>query len=89
MDNVHYSLAEDVIVELFDTEAIVVNLQTEMIYMLNETGKRIIELIQSGHGLHDILETLLDEYDVDESSALESVLQLVEDMQARELLIQA
>lgn len=89
MDNVHYSLGEDVIVEQFDNEAIVVNLQTEMIYTLNETGKRIIELIQNGQGLHDILKTLLAEYDVDESYALESILQLVEDMQARDLLIQA
>jgi len=52
------------------------------IYVLNETGARIWELLDGERTLRDVLDTLSQEYDVDADTAEGDLVQMIGQLQA-------
>jgi hypothetical protein len=62
------------------TEAVLLHLETQRYYSLNETGARLWELLHDGLTPHAIAAALQEEYTVEAAPALDAVLALVEDL---------
>jgi hypothetical protein len=59
-----YRISADVLSQEVNGETVLLNLQGEAYFGLNEVGTRIWQLLQSGRSAGEIMTTLLDEYDV-------------------------
>jgi hypothetical protein len=57
--------SSDVVHRRIEEESVLVHLQTNKIYTLNETGSRLWELLLEGHDRDSIKRELQREYDVD------------------------
>jgi hypothetical protein len=76
----------DVIAKRLDNAAVLVNIVTNQIFELNETGARIWELL--GEGVHPtgIVSRLVDEFDVDEKQAVGELSNLLAQLRGEGLL---
>lgn len=73
-----YTPARDVVNEVIDGEAVIINLTTGVYYSLIGVGGRIWDRLAKGHSPLQILDFILSEYQVDRNSArvdLESLLE--------------
>ena len=68
-----------------DEEAVVLNLDNGHYYVLNETGRRIWELLDGRRSLEQIAAQICREYEVGEQQALADVLKLVKELAAEGL----
>lgn len=59
-----FSKCDDVLSQEVHGETILLNLEGETYFGLNEVGTRIWQLIQSGQSIAETLQALTDEYDV-------------------------
>jgi coenzyme PQQ synthesis protein D (PqqD) len=57
----------DVVWRRVGEEAVLVDLKTNRIYSLNDTGARLWELISAGHDRAAVETALIEEFDVEES----------------------
>lgn len=69
-----------------DDEAIVLDLETGTYYGLAHVGARIWASLQQPTTCAQIVETLLDEYDVERATLAEDVLTFVRDLRANRLV---
>jgi Coenzyme PQQ synthesis protein D (PqqD) len=76
----------DVVWRRVGEEAVLVNLKTNRIYSLNDTGARLWELISSGHDRESAEATLLEEFEVGKEELRNEVAAVLQDL-AREGLI--
>ncbi len=60
-----YTLNPDVMFQRVGDRMVLVNLQTNLVFELNETGARVWELIRSGAGHEEILDHLTAEFEVE------------------------
>lgn len=67
-------------------EAVILNVKSGMYYGLNEVGARIWSLIQEPVRFDAIVQTLLDEYDVDPKECEVDVQNLLQEFLAAELI---
>ena len=58
-----FTFKEDVILERFDESALLVDLDTEKVFQVNETGARIAELIIAKCSVSEIIAALNGEYE--------------------------
>ncbi len=58
-----FSFAPDVVLQVIDDEALILKLQQEVVFALNETGARIAHLIGEGQSIDLVSETLAREYE--------------------------
>lgn len=65
--------SEVVSTELNEEEAVLLSLETQQYYSLNETGRRIWALLSDGYDAPAIAESLTKEWDVPRDKALEYV----------------
>ncbi|MGH9892303.1 MAG: PqqD family protein [bacterium] len=63
-DRRRISIAVDVVFEILDREAVLLNLNTGVYFTLNEVGTRIWQLIEQRRNPSQIRQTLLEEYNV-------------------------
>jgi hypothetical protein len=68
-------------------EAVILNLETGKYYGLNEIGTRMWTLITEHGCLQPVYNALLEEYDVHEERLQSDLLELVDDLVARGLLM--
>jgi len=68
-------------------EAAILDLDSSVYYGLDPVGARIFELLQAPTALHDVLATLLAEYQVDEPTARADLLALVEQLVDKRLVV--
>lgn len=68
---------EQVSGDLPDGEVVILNLKDSVYYGLNEVGGRIWELIQKPTAVGDIVDSLLNDYDVDRERCSQEVMDLV------------
>jgi Coenzyme PQQ synthesis protein D (PqqD) len=54
----------EVVAKRLDDELVVVHLGTNLIYNLNRSAARLWELLESGRGLEEAKEQLIEEFDV-------------------------
>lgn len=80
------SLSPDVIFQRFDEKAILVNLKSEEIYELNETGTQVVESISRGVTYGALLEALKSQYTGGSSEIESDLIQLLEELSKKELV---
>lgn len=67
-------------------EAVILNLASGIYYGLNPVGARVWSLIQEPKSVGRVLETLLEEYDVEPDRCESDLIALLQDLAARELI---
>ena len=60
----HFNISQEVLSQEVNGETVLLDLDGESYFGLNEVGTRIWQLIQSGQTVAETLKTLSDEYDV-------------------------
>jgi adenine-specific DNA methylase len=71
----------------FSGDVVILGLKDGIYYELKEVGARIWDLIQKPRSIQAILDTLLEEYEVEAQQCEAHVLALAEDMAKRGLII--
>ena len=67
-------------------EAAILDLKSGHYYGLNAVGARVWNLIQEPKTVTDVLQTLLDEYDIETDSCENDLLALLEELQGKGLV---
>jgi len=67
-----------VFTELDNGEGILVNFETKYYYGLNEMAAKIWQLVDKKNNITDIVDKIVNEYDVDKEKALKSVNKQIE-----------
>lgn len=75
------TLSPDVISQEVSGETVLLDLNSENYFGLDEVGTRIWQLIESSGKLQDIYDTLLAEYEVEADQLLEDMEQLLTDIE--------
>lgn len=83
------SLGPDVLFQVCDQEAAMVDLLGGKVFELNQTGARMIELIAAGNATDKVLATLFDEFDVDRAVMQEEVSALIQSLLDRGLVVES
>ena len=81
------AFAPDVVVQVVNGEALLVKLDDESVFSLNETGARIAQLIAGGDDLDTLIDVLAGEYAVPPADVAADVERLVDALIARGLLV--
>ena len=84
--NSSVSVAEDVVSCDLDGEAAILNLKDGVYYGLNPVGARVWKLVQEPVTLENILEAILEEYDVEEEQCFQDTVELLEELQDKGLV---
>ena len=82
-----FTLAADVVLQVIDDEALLLNLHDETIFSLNETGARIAQLMSDGKAVSQVVDILSEEYCIDREAIVREIRQLVEDLTSRGLIV--
>jgi len=81
------ALAPDVVLKRIGHEALILRLDDEVAFSLNETGTRIAELIAEGLPLGAITNTLCNEYATARADVDDAVRSLVETLMNQRLVV--
>lgn len=76
----------DALLRELDGEAVILNLGDESYYGLNETGLRMWQALTSSASIETAFQTLKDEYEVDESTLLNDLDQLIQTLLDRKMI---
>ena len=79
-------LAKDVLMQKVGDDAILLNLNTENYFSLDEIGTRIIDTLQESDSVTQAVRKLVGIYDVDESKLTSDAVRLVEECKEHGLL---
>jgi hypothetical protein len=82
-----FKLSHDVVFRDLDGEAVILDLATGTYFGLNEVGTRVWQLLDEGRDLSQVVETVALEYDADRATIARDVARLIEDLQARRLVV--
>ena len=80
------AVAQDLVSADLEREAVILNLKDGVYYGLDPMGARIWNLIQQPRSVNEIIETLLEEYEVDPQRLSNDLLGLLKEMAARGLI---
>lgn len=76
----YHPSSEVVSTEISDGESVLLSLETQQYYSLNETGARIWELLSSGHDPEAIASALTEEWATTQEDALDYVHSFLEEL---------
>lgn len=79
-------LAKDVLIQKVGDDAILLNLNTENYFTLDEVGARIVTALEESDSLEQAIRKLVGIYDVDESRLTSDAIRLVEECEQNGLL---
>jgi coenzyme PQQ synthesis protein D (PqqD) len=79
--------ASDVVLQVIDGEALVLKLQDETVFSLNDTGARIAQLIACGRSLDDVAKILANEYGVSREAVESEVESLAQRLRSKGLIV--
>jgi PqqD family protein of HPr-rel-A system len=79
-------IADDVIGEILDGEAVLLHLKTGLYFTLNRSGTRIWQLIEQHYSLDEVQRVLCAEFDVEGDQARADITELVDRLENRGLL---
>lgn len=82
-----FSFAPDVVVQVINGEALILKLQDEEVFSLNETGARVAQLIDEGCALDGMIDTLTSEYATDRGDIEREVNGLLQALLSKGLLV--
>jgi len=83
----HVRFAPDVVLQVIDGEALLLKLQDEVVFSLNETGARIAQLIAGGRSVEATVDALTIEYGQIREEVERDVIALVQALLARGLVV--
>lgn len=78
--------ADNVLFRTFGDEAVLLHLDTEQYYSLNETGVRIWQLLDEGRSVDETCARMAEEFDVEDALVRADVLALIEELKAADLI---
>ena len=81
------SFAPDVVVQVINGEALILKLQEEEVFSLNETGARVAQLIDEGCSLDAVIDALTDEYATPREEIERAVDDLVQALVSKGLVV--
>ena len=79
--------ASDVVLQVVDDEALVLKLQDETVFSLNDTGARIAQLIDGGYAVEEVAHILAREYGAPRDAVESEVKGLVQVLRSRGLVV--
>jgi hypothetical protein len=82
-------LADDVLISNLQEESVILNLDSERYYGLDDVGTRFLSVVNSSESIEAAYEVLRDEYDVDPQSLRQDLLELIENLLKQGILIRA
>jgi len=74
------SVPDDVLVSRLQEESVILNLDSERYYGLDDVGTRILSVLTNAESIEAAYQSLLAAYDVDESVLRQDLLALVESL---------
>jgi hypothetical protein len=74
------TMPEDVLVSGLENESVILNLQSETYYGLDEVGTRFLTVLTASESIQAAYEKLLDEYEVDAAALRKDLLGIVEQL---------
>ena len=80
---------EDVLISNLQEESVILNLDSERYYGLENVGTRFLSVLNTEDSIEAAYVVLRDEYDVDAQSLRQDLLELVEDLVKQGILIRA
>lgn len=82
-----FAIPEDVVAEVLDGEAVLLNLTTGVYFGLNETGTRVWQLLEAREDLRTVISRIADEFGVDRTAVETDVMRLVQDLVEKRLVV--
>ena len=80
-------MAEDVLISSLQEESVILNLDSERYYGLDNVGTRFLSGLDTSDSIEAAYEVLRDEYDVDADGLRQDLLELAEDLVKQGILI--
>lgn len=71
---------EDVLISTLQNESVILNLNSERYFGLDEVGTRILSLLSTSNSIQAAYDTLLDEYDVEAEVLRKDLSSLIEQL---------
>lgn len=81
------AVADEVVSAELDGRIVLLDMQHEIYYSLDEVGSRMWQLISAEMGVDEIVATLLEEYDVEEQRLRGDLEALIARLQASSLVV--
>jgi len=78
---------DDVLISNLQQESVILNLDSERYYGLDDVGTRFITALNTSESIEAAYEVLRDEYDVDAQSLRQDLVELVENLVKQGILI--
>lgn len=82
-------VAEDVLISNLQEESVILNLESERYYGLDNVGTRFVTVLDTSESIEAAYEVLRDEYDVDPQNLRQDLLDLIESLLKQGILIRA
>ncbi|HKY42192.1 MAG TPA: PqqD family protein [Pyrinomonadaceae bacterium] len=79
-------IPDDVLISKLQEESVILNLDSERYYGLNDVGTRILSVLTTSESIEAAYETLVKEYDVDAQVLRQDLLQLIEELVDRGII---
>ena len=79
-------VSDDVLFQILGGETVLLNMETEQYFGLNEIGSKIWELISKEKLISEVLTELLNEYEVEHETLKNDLLRILLKMEAKKLI---
>jgi hypothetical protein len=87
MSQIKYQLVTDVLFQKVAEETVILEPNTGEYFTLNAIGTFVVEQFQQGNSTAEVINLILEKYQVDKSEAAQDVAELVTQMLKQRLLI--
>jgi hypothetical protein len=85
----HATISERVVYKMVGEEMVLLDFERGLYYGLNPAGARVWELLAEGKTADEIISTLTDEFDAQETDVKGDVIALMDDLAANGLLVRS
>jgi division protein CdvB (Snf7/Vps24/ESCRT-III family) len=82
-----FTLAPEVLLQRFEEKSLLLDLSSERIYQINDTGTRLAELIEANLSLDEMLSTLTSEYQASPDELARDVHALLHELLEEKLIV--
>ena len=79
-------IKNDVLITALEQESVILNLESECYFGLDEMGTQILAALTKSKSIEDAVHTLTEEYDVDESTLRHDLTSFIEQLVAQGLI---
>ena len=80
------TLPEEVLVSGLEEESVLLNLESEHYYGLDEVGTRMFSVLTTSNSIEAAFDTLIEEYDVDQEVLRQDLISLVDQLVSKGLV---